>query len=106
MNETAVERDTDWEIRSIAMQLYYAEKAYFVAENTSRYSSDVRGTLADLAPLGRRALNGTCGGDVPTVVLTASGSRFVGTVRSSDGKRVATITDDRYLLVRDAAWEV
>ena len=88
------------------MQLYYAEKAYFVAENTSRYSSDVRGTLADLAPLGRRALNGTCGGGVPTVVLSASGSRFVGYVRSSDGKRVATITDDRYLLVRDAAWEV
>ena len=59
VNETAVVKDPDFAIRSVAMQLYYAQLAYLAKTNRTHYISDI-GQLAQYAPLGPAALNGTC----------------------------------------------
>jgi hypothetical protein len=104
VNATAVKKDPDFALRSVAMQLYYAQKAYASSPTLGNgsYTDDVQ-ELALLAPLGPMALNGSCAG-VPTVNLIRNASGYLGTmISSADGSppRVATITDDRLLLVRD-----
>ena len=59
VNETAVVKDPDFAIRSVAMQLYYAQLAYLAKTNRTHYISDIT-QLAQYAPLGPAALNGTC----------------------------------------------
>ena len=81
--------------RSVAMQVYYAQKK----RGRGNYTEDVA-ALAETAPLGPRALNGTCTG-VPSVAVNAEGATFVASVRDTAGRRVATVTEDRYLLVSD-----
>ena len=81
--------------RSVAMQVYYAQKK----RGRGNYTEDVT-ALAETAPLGPRALNGTCTG-VPSVAVNAGGATFVASVRDTAGRRVATVTEDRYLLVSD-----
>jgi hypothetical protein len=83
---------------------YYAQKAAF--ENSSAVAADRRfsadaALLARFAPLGPRALNGTCAG-LPKVTLAQGGRAYEAEVADASGGRVATITHDRYLLVRDA----
>jgi len=106
VNATAVRTDPDFSLRAVAMQLYYAQKAWASSPTLGNgsYTEDVQ-RLVTLAPLGAMALNGTCSG-VPTVELTRNGKGYVGTIihLSTEGFwRAATITDDRYLLVRDGA---
>jgi hypothetical protein len=96
VNATQALRDPDWVIRSVAMQVYYAEVAYAAAHNGS-YTDEAE-ILKELAPLGAFAVNGSCTRS-PTITLTADGG-YTAEVAASDGaRRVASITHDRYLLV-------
>eukprot|EP00038_Savillea_parva_P012574 m.205560 g.205560 ORF g.205560 m.205560 type:complete len:442 (-) comp22997_c0_seq1:178-1503(-) len=99
INATEPVRDPDWAIRSVAMQLYYAQEAYKAGHGSFTTNVD---SLAQFAPLGPAALNGTCT-HVPTVTLTDRGGvpGYKAMVASrSEPARTATITDDRYLLVQ------
>ena len=100
VNTTAVAHDPDWTIRSVAMQLYYAQLAYF--SKHSKYTADLA-ALAPLAPKGPRALEGNCT-QPPRVTLLrgAQGYRGIVTARVADGEhdaRSAVILDDRHLNV-------
>ena len=98
--------DPDWKIRSVAMQMYYAQRAW-VATNESKglYTADLS-TLQRFAPLGPAALNGSCTG-LPHVSLAAGGTAYTAHVASADPtwpppihQRTASVTQDRYLLVK------
>ena len=86
------------------MQLYYAQK-HFAGTNISggggqgNFTSDLH-DLSRFAPLGVMALNGSCS-RLPTVMLAAARGEYTGRVVSLDGKREASITQDRLLLVVD-----
>ena len=53
VNATAVTKDPDFAIRTVAMQVYYAQEAYSVKQNQTHgaFTADLE-TLAELAPLG------------------------------------------------------
>ena len=81
---------------------YYAQQAYASVNHShvpqGTFTADMK-TLEKYAPLGKRALNGSCTG-VPTVSLSSSGKEWTGIVSSADGTRSAIITHDRLLLVK------
>ena len=66
--------------------------------NSTSYTSDIS-KLAQYAPLGPAALNGTCTA-VPEVKLSQGGASYIAHVRGSTGGRVASVTDERLLLVK------
>lgn len=86
---------------SRCVRRYYAQQAYASVNHShippGTYSADVA-TLANYAPLGVAALNGSCT-SIPSVSLQSAGKEWTGRVISADGKRTATITHDRLLLV-------
>ena len=53
VNATTVKKDPDFAIRTVAMQVYYAQEAYSVKQNQTHgaFTADLE-TLAELAPLG------------------------------------------------------
>lgn len=99
INETNVVEDPDWIIRSVAMQIYYAEHAYANAHNGSFTES--LDDLGEFIPLGPDALS--CA-ETPTIAV--QNRTFTALVVASDlspsgPTRAATITNDRHLLVHD-----
>lgn len=96
VNATAPVRNPEWTVRSVAMQLYYAQHAYADAHNGS-YTSDVL-LLAPYAD--PQVFAGVCT-QVPVVKLANDSLSFVAYVQGYD-KLVASVTDDRLLLVTSA----
>ena len=95
VNETKVVEDPDWVVRSLAMQIYYAEHAY-AAKHNGTYT-DVLNELRDYIPLGWDVLS--CA-ETPT--FRVENSTFTAYVESSlSPKRIASVTSDRYLLVQN-----
>lgn len=94
VNTTQPVRPSDWAVRSVAMDLYYAQHAYF--KQFQKFTN----SIADLVPFAPSGLlDGRCA-EIPTVSLVGDG--FVGVVRGDPGvgdNNVATIRNDRYLTV-------
>ena len=82
---------------SYAMQVYYAEHAYAAAHNGS-FTDDVA-SLGAYVPLGGEALR--CAKSVAVTARGGPASGFTASVTAKGSGRVATVTDDRLLLVRD-----
>jgi hypothetical protein len=95
VNTTSVLQDPDWEIRSVAMQLYYAEHRYAAKHNNT--FTAVLDDLNEFVPLGSSVL--ACAAATP--VLRVAPGKFTVVVTSTSLKRVASVTEDRYLLVKD-----
>jgi len=98
VNGTEVIPDPDYAIRSVAMQVYYAQKAFAAsAAGRGNFTEDMA-VLAELAPLGPAALNGTCTCP-PTVTLAHGRKAYTAHVGDLHQNRTASVTQDRYLLV-------
>lgn len=93
-NATAPARYAEWPIRSAAIALYYAEKAFFAAKSTYAASA------SELLPYTPTpfALDGTCAPQ-PSIAVPPGGASFAATLVSGDGRLRATIDDSRYLRV-------
>ena len=76
-----------------------AQEAFAGTEGGGRYTDE----LSALSRYSAFALNGTCTA-LPQIRLKDGGKAYDATVTASAGlpRRVATITDDKYLLVHDA----
>ena len=100
VNATSVKKDPDFAIRTVAMQVYYAQEAYSVKQNQTHgaFTADLK-TLAELAPLGAAAFSGSCTRP-PVVQLAAGGKAYTAHVASLTGGRIASVTQDRYLTVK------
>lgn len=87
-------RNPEWTVRSVAMEVYYAQHSYRAAHNGSWAPR-----AADLAPFvsDPAIVAGACSA-VPDIQLEAGG--FLAAIASLDGTQLATIRDDRYLRVR------
>jgi len=91
VNATSVRKDPDFSIRSVAMQLYYAEHAFFAVQN--RYTDNIN-ELAQYLTLGKNIF--LC---VNATTIISDNTTFTVSVAGLNTQRVATVTDDRYLLV-------
>ena len=92
VNSTFKITDPDWQIRSVAMQLYYAQHHYYSQHNHT-YTTNVT-DLYSYIPLGEEIL--TCS-ELPTI--TTQPGKFVVQVMDLKTQRIASVTEDRYLLV-------
>ena len=97
VNTSRPVKDPDFAVRSVAMQVYYAEHAYAAAHNGS-FTDDVA-SLGAYVPLGGEALR--CAKSVAVTARGGPASGFTASVTAKGSGRVATVTDDRLLLVRD-----
>jgi hypothetical protein len=88
VNTTTVQRPLDWAVRSVAMDLYYAEQAY--KAQTGNFTTKFA-NLASLAPSG--LLDGRCA----NVSASLVGDSFIGF--ALDDNFVAAIRNDRLLTV-------
>jgi hypothetical protein len=96
VNGTAAVRNGEWTVRSVAMEVYYAQHAFSAAHNGSYAAA-----AAQLAPYvsDPAILAGACSA-VPDIALAGGGAAgFTATIASLDGTQRATVRDDRYLRV-------
>jgi len=102
VNGTAVKKDPDYTVRTVAMQVYYANHLY--QDTTDNYTASME-TLQGLAPRGPHSLDGTCT-QQPEITLgpVSDGhiAAYNATVVSKDGKRVARISSTGLLTVHDS----
>jgi len=96
VNATEVHKDPDYTVRSVAMQIYYAQHEY--TKNHANYTNDLA-ILSHFAPLGGHMFDGTCTAK-PSIRLLEGTKRYVASVAAKDGARVAYIRDDGYIYVR------